>query len=92
MNQDDLVKILPALYNKIRKPKSRYEILKILGIPTSTQNYKKIDECRDMGFLKCDTPNQFTADRERIWDFWNKTPIGKEIFAMFDTRVHEPID
>ena len=95
MNEMDIIRILPALYNLISKPMTRYDILKKLGLqPNTARNYKKIDECIDMGFLKKKDPSTqlFVADRERIWRFWKQTPIGKIIFDMFNDRTVGPIE
>lgn len=95
MNEIDIIRILPALYNLINKPMTRYDILKKLGLqPNTARNYKKIDECIDMGFLKKEDPSKqfFVADKERIWDFWKKTPSGKVIYDMFNERTVGPIE
>lgn len=94
MNEVDLIKFLPGIYNLINKPKTRYDILKTLGMQTSTQNYKKIEECIDMGFLKRDKSSSqtFVADRDRIWDFWKKTPLGRKVLEMIDDQTILPIE
>ena len=94
MNEVDLARFLPAIYNLIDRPKTRYDILKTLKLQPSTQNYRKIDECIDMGFLKKKNlnPQTFIADRERIWEFWKKAPIGKVVLEMVSDRTVLPID
>lgn len=93
MNEIDLLKFLPAIYVNVGSPKTRYDILKTLGLSTSTQNYKKIDECIAMGFLKKknSSPETFVADRGVIWDSWKKTPMGKKILDMISDNTIVPI-
>jgi len=100
MNEIDLIRLLPTVYNLIDKPKTRYDILRTLEKETITKvgtrdrDYRKVDELIEMGFLKKKNtkPPTFVADKEAIWEFWKKTPIGKIIVEMFSDRTVLPIE
>lgn len=95
MNNSDLLEFLPCLHcidkeeiKNIQKEGQRgftkYQILKLLSINTSTQNYGKLNECIVKGFLKCvnDNPPQFLPDKDKIWEFWKETGFGAKCMEM----------
>lgn len=96
MNKTDILSILPAIHNIDKKKMkhgengfSKYQVLKILKLDNSKGNYKKINDCIDMGFLSQvnHNPPEFLPDREKIWKFWNETPIGIEAKKMLEDHA-----
>ena len=97
MNKNDLVEFLPGIHNMDKKkPKkigqtgySKYQVLKICNVDPSKGNYKKVNECIDMGFLTQvnDNPPEFLPDKNKIWSFWKSTPSGKECKRMIEDHA-----
>lgn len=92
MKRKDLLEFLPNIHNmnpkKIKKIGqkgfSKYQILKACCLDPSQGNYKKINECIDMGFLVevNDNPPEYIPNENKIWSFWKKTPAGEECKNM----------
>ncbi len=97
MNKNDIVKFLPSIHNMdTKEPKkrgligySKYQILKICNEDINKGNYKKVNECIDMGFLKKvnDDPPEFIPDKNKIWKFWKNTPSGQESKKMIGQHL-----
>lgn len=97
MNKNDLIELLPRIHNlnmkslkkKGQKGFTKYQVLTKIGIEPNTNNYRKLTECIDMGFLVLvnDNPPEYKPDRDKIWDFWKQTPSGSECKKMIEGHV-----
>lgn len=97
MTNTNIIEFISIIHNidvkKLKKTEqkgfTRYQILNLCGMDTNRWNYKKINECIDMGFLKRvkDNPPEFLPEKGNIWDFWKKTPQGRESKKMIAEHV-----
>lgn len=98
MNETEILKFLPNIHNidyKIlnkdeQKGFTKYQILNSCDLLTNQKNCKKIDECVDMGFLKQvnNNPPEYIPDKNKIWSFWKKTPVGEECKNMIKEHIN----
>ena len=90
MDETEIVSLIPKLF-LMKDAKSKYEIVIELNMCLGGKSYKKVEELISYGFLeKIEVnPPKFEVTercRDRIWKFFNNTPIGDDIMRMVEAR------